>query len=194
MEQIPEHLNTPEHLTFHKETGCLLLDINQDIFSSERNILEGIASEYGLVPKEDLHITVIGNQHGQKIMSILNKKPEQEKNALLEEIHTVAEQTDWSFSLLPTDVYRVERGYTYKDPETKEKKWEQRIAIVQAVSVPNITSFYERLNMILGTEITPQPMHVTLYTGGTDPERSKKGIGVNSTEEFFALRPAQILV
>ncbi|NTV21996.1 MAG: hypothetical protein HGB03_00285 [Candidatus Yonathbacteria bacterium] len=194
MEQIPEHLNTPEHLTFHKETGCLLLDINQDIFSSERNILEGIASEYGLVPKEDLHITVIGNQNGQKIMSILNKKPEHEKDALLEEMHVVAEQTDWSFSLLPTDVYRVEKGYAYKDPETKEPKKEHRIAIVQAVSVPGVDSFFKKLNDMLGTEMAPQPMHVTLYTGGTDPERSKKGIGVNSIEEFFALRPAQILV
>jgi len=194
MERIPECIHTPERGVFNEENGCVLLDIAPDIFASERDVLENVALEYGLTRKNDLHITVVGYQNGQRIMSILNKKSDAEKAVLSQEIHDLVVATDWSFSLLPKDVYRVERGYTYKDPETREPKKEHRIAIVQAVSVPAIVSFYERINAILGTELVPQPMHVSLYAGGSDPERSKKGIAVNSTEEFFALRPAQILV
>ena len=52
--------------------------------------------------------------------------------------------------------------------------------------------FYEKLNGILGSNLEAPPAHVTLYTNGTDKEKAKMGIGINSEAELAQLNPELI--
>jgi hypothetical protein len=60
------------------------------------------------------------------------------------------------------------------------------------VEVQNLVEFYNRLNEIthLGFEIPPT--HVTLFTRGSDEFGSKRGIGVDTWQDFEYLKPVEL--
>jgi len=62
------------------------------------------------------------------------------------------------------------------------------------VEIPFLVGFYDSLNKMLKTNLRYPLEHVTLFTRGTNPERSKMGIGINSEIDFFELSPICIKV
>ncbi|NVN97039.1 hypothetical protein HXX01_02285 [Candidatus Nomurabacteria bacterium] len=96
----------------------------------------------------------------------------------------MAYSTDWSYSLLDV-FYKVSKEY--RDTDKRE-------SIIQMTTIPCLVDFYDELNKILKTNLRYPLEHVTLFTKGTDLERSKMGIGINSEIDFFGLNPVCLKV
>ena len=174
----------PKSVHFDKEKATCLLAIDETSIS-----LTGLhqkALGQGFEKKKEFHITVIGFQTGAKILEALTKHPD--KGSALAAIETLAKETDWSFST-KDGVYQVAKDYTFSNGSH-----EHREAFLQTLTLPALKDFYERINEMLGTNFESPPVHVTLYTKGSDREKSRMGIGINSEAEFKALNPKPVTI
>lgn len=175
---------------FDQEKGTVLLPVDERVFDFAR--LHEAAEREGFQKKDTFHITIVGFRHASKIKEVLNKFVGLERENLMTEIRTLLYRTDWSFSL-KADQFRISKEYAKSDPtNTNVPTREMRASYVQMVSLPALEGFYNDLNTILGTDLKPPLAHVTLYTNGQDPERSKMGIGIDSYEDFMRMNPEPI--
>lgn len=159
---------------FNPETYTLLLEVNGDLPVFDTGDLELEAKRRGFEKKKELHITVLGFRNGKKVKEALEKIPD--KEGVIEEIVSMAEEMDWAFEPLP-EKYFISNN--------------SRESIIQMVKLENMGHFFDRLNEMLGTNIETPPAHITLYTKGTD-EKSYMGIGIDSWTEFKNLNPRPI--
>lgn len=167
-------------LSFFESNLTLLLNIKEDDIGLQR--YQKISD--GFEQKSEFHITLIGNYVGRQIKNAINTFNLYYQYNAVEKIRTLAYETDWSYSLLNV-MYKVSKEY--KDTDKRE-------SVIQMVEVPCLVDFYDNLNKILKTNLMYPLAHVTLFTRGTNPERSKMGIGINSEIEFFELNPIYIKV
>lgn len=169
----------PMSVHFDKEKATCLLGIEET--SLHLTGLHQKALAQGFEKKKEFHITIIGFQTGAKILEVLARLPD--KNSALATIETLVKETNWSFSL-KNGLHHVAKDYTFSNGSH-----EHREAILQTADLPTLKSFYEKLNQILGTRFEVPPVHITLYTKGSDKEKSRMGVGINSEAEFRALNP-----
>lgn len=134
----------------------------------------------------------MGFKNGSEIKKILKQLPTEEQQVKLEEIQNLINSTDWSFT--PEEkIYHISKEYKTIDPKNKEVELSEiRESYIQRVQMKVMQDFYEKLNVILGSNLQSPPPHVTLYTNGTDKEKAKMGIGINSEEELLQLNPELI--
>tara|TARA_Y100000310_G_scaffold344885_1_gene460245 strand:- start:2043 stop:2579 length:537 start_codon:yes stop_codon:yes gene_type:complete len=175
-----------ENITFDEEKYLLLLNLNKAQVQVSDSI-EREARENGFQKKDEVHVTLIGFRVGSEIRGALTKLGDSRKRAIAE-IKELIERTNWDFEL-KQEFYHITKEYSLPRGQGGQDK---RESYVQMIEMPGIKSFYQELNNILGTNLEIQPTHVTLFTKGSDEERSKMGIGVNSWKEFELLSPRQI--
>lgn len=180
----------PESRSFDAKNNRLLLRINRDSFD-----LKGIketAEQQGYDEKNELHITVLGFKNGAEIKKILKKLSPEDQQAKATEIQALVDNTDWSFA--PEEgKYHITKEYKTPDPKNKGAELsETRESYIQKVHMQAMQDFYQKLNSILGSDLEAPPAHVTLYTNGTDKEKAKMGIGINSEAELAQLNPELI--
>lgn len=173
----------------NKEKFTLTLGVSQTDVDLEE--LKDKAQAEGFEPKEDFHITLIGFKPGKTILEALEKMPNHERIFKGNQIQKLIDNTDWSFEMLPKK-YHLKKEYQFKNYDTGEVIPKTRESYVQMIELKSIADFYEQLNKILRTNLEIQLPHLTLYTKGTDPEKSKMGIGINSEKELNELNPQQI--
>jgi hypothetical protein len=179
---------SPIKVTFD-DKKTLLVGINSaDLDLSEVKV---IAEERGLTPKVEQHVTVIGFKNGRAVDEALNRLPEEDRATRLSELTRLANETNWGFTLAP-ERYQIAKDYSvYKDGKPTGET-EHRTSIIQIVNMPGMAIFYEGLNKTLGTNLEAPPAHTTLFTGGSDPEKSERGIGINTSVELQAMNPELI--
>jgi AraC-like DNA-binding protein len=181
---------SPVKISFDNEKKTLLLDINRDALDL-RNISE-IAQQNGFTEKSEFHITVIGFKNGRAVNDALVKMSGLEKTNKLKEIDTLISSIDWRFILL-SERFHISKDYpVYEAGQISLKPAEHRESYIQMVSMPGMTVFYEKINTALGTTLEVPPAHTTLYTNGSDKEKSKMGIGINTMAELQGLGPVRI--
>jgi len=181
---------SPESKLFDTKNNTLLLHVKKDSF--DLSGIKEVAQEKGFDEKREFHITVLGFKNGGEIKKILKKLAPEEQQAKLSEIQALVDSTDWSF--MPEEGrYHISKEYKTLDPNNKGAEIsETRESYIQKVQMQAIQDFYKKLNGILGSSLEPPPPHVTLYTNGTDKEKAKQGIGINSEADFAQLSPELI--
>ena len=163
-------------IVFNKETATLLLRVPEPKWL---NRLEKVQKEYRLLKKEEFHITVIGTDTGEAILTKLNELEADKKEEKLGEIENLARQTRWAFC--PKCDYRfISKTYPPKDGHPEET----RSSIIQLVRIPAVTLFYKELNKMLSTNFPVPPPHVTLFTNSTREDKKLRGIGIYSEKDL----------
>ena len=190
LEERERKILAPESVSFDEGKNTLLLNLEKD--SVDLSALEELAQKNGFEAKGDFHITILGFKNGGEVKKALKTLPEAERQSKLLQIKSLAESTDWKFILEPQR-YHISKEYVIPDPKNKGAELrEQRESYIQMVSLPGMRIFYDQLNAILGTNLEAPPAHITLYTGGSDKEKSKMGIGINTQDEFQKLNPEAV--
>jgi hypothetical protein len=180
--EAKENIFNPESLNFNEETITLLLDIGRDQVDLES--LRETAIKNQMAPKNEFHITIIGNKNGEIIKEAIQDLPDDKKSDVAAMIKALAEEMDWHFSLIDEHLH-LAKDYTKTNPENPEEKINtHRESYIQLAAVPELEIFYQKLNNLLNLNMEVPPAHVTLYTGGSDIEDSKKGIGINTEAEL----------
>ena len=174
-------MNNPENKIFDEEKYTLMLNIDKQ--SIDLSDLQVIAKQNNFDEREEFHITIIGFRNGKEIGNVLDKLSSEDKQYELLRIKSLIDETDWSFEL-KSERYHISKEY----PRLKEL----RESYIQIVNLPIINEFYDKLNNILGTNLESPPPHITLYTSGSDREKSKIGIGINSENELSKMNPKPI--
>lgn len=162
-----------ETLSFSEEKLTLLLNIKKEDIDWKK--YQSVSK--GFEQKSECHITLIGNYGGRKIKNAINTFDLYYQYNAVEKIKALAYGTNWSYSFLNL-AHKISKDYSDTD---------KRESIIQIVEVPSLFQFYKDLNEMFNIRLEHPVEHVTLFTRGTDPEKSKMGIGINSEAEFFAL-------
>jgi hypothetical protein len=160
-------------LSFYEEKLTLLLNIKKEDIDWKK--YQSVSK--GFEQKSEFHITLIGNYGGRKIKNAINTFNLYYQYNAVEKIRALAYGTNWSYSFLNL-AHKMSKDYSVTD---------KRESIIQIVEVPGLVKFYNDLNEMLNIHLEYPLEHVTLFTRGTDPEKSKMGIGINSEIDFFAL-------
>lgn len=180
----------PQAIKFDENRKTLLLEVDKR--SLDLSKIENFALGKGFEKKEEFHITAFGfKDRGYAVNGIMTRMPQDKKITTLENIKQLIEKLDWSFTLRP-EFYWIAKDYTIPDHKNNNIIREHKESIIQMIDLPAMQSFYRELNSLLGTDFSPPPPHITLYTSGTNPETSKTGIGINSETEFRDLNPRLI--
>ncbi len=189
MKEIPERTEKPEknrNLAFYKERATLLLN-NIKPGKDSFNNFKDIAKEKSLLPKNEFHITLMGNKIGKVIREKLKVLSEEGKKELLSEIEKLYQSFNWQYSPVE-DYYYISKKY----PQTEEENEEERKSIIQVIDLPDIVPFYKKLNNLLETNFEVPFSHITLYTTSNKEDTKLIGIGIYSEKEFQDLNPEKI--
>ena len=155
--------------------GTILLPISKGslILPSQSLLLDGIE----FFQKPELHITLIGRKVGQALVAA-----DGGKGLVFDSIRELIAQTAWSI----VRSGRFVQLHKEKPVEGSSETINAR-SIVELVDLPGARDFFKEISQIAGSEITPPPFHMTIYTN-TDPE----GIGVSSEADLNLYREKDI--
>ncbi len=178
----------PPH--FNTEKCTVLLDVDARLIYTDT--LKVFAEQNGYSPKNEFHVTIIGYGQGKRIIEAFAPLSEAERSSRYDDIARLIKRTDWTIDS-KQQLWHARKEYDYNDHVTNERVHETRETILQPLTL-RLDEFYKSLSGIVGTEITSQFPHITLYTKGTDPVRSRVGIGINSEQEFQSLHPEPVVL
>jgi hypothetical protein len=154
----------------NEKTGSLLILLTKDgIGLSDGNV---VYRGRVFKPKEEVHITVVGSELGQKLIEMCSANHE-----IKERILRAITEVD-CFYRAQDEMYHVakDKQLTSADGESELLHAE---SIIRMVSVPGIQQFYKQLSTIAGIQLEMPPLHVTLYTYG-----DSRGIGLSNQAAF----------
>lgn len=182
-----EDLLAPESEAYNEKTQTLLLHLDPATIDLEQ--LHAAAEEHSMVPKGEFHITILGFSNGNEIKKIIKALPPESQGPMREKIKSLIEGTDWHFSIAPERFHMTEEYMVPGSGPDGTEQHAKKESYIQMVDLPGMEDFFKKLNALLGTAFEVPPAHVTMYTGGDDPETSKNGIGIKSQTEFFEFDP-----
>lgn len=146
--------------------GTVLIQLALDSFSLAQGSI--LAQGEYFTPKDELHVTLIGEKVGSLLQQQITRESETSKI-----IEKLFEDIDWSFEKTgPVHILsRLQKGSRQK-------------SIIMLVEMPGMAIFYQQLIALgLLPDKTPlPPAHVTLYT-----HNCSLGIGVPSDEALNTL-------
>ena len=160
-------------IRFSEENMTLLLDVKKEDIDLKK--YQSVSK--GFEQKSEFHITIIGFRGGKEIKKVLSSMSLSDQKIFIERIKTLACETNWNYSFINI-AHKISKDYSETD---------KRQSIIQIAEVCGLVQFYNDLNEMLNIHLEYPLEHVTLFTRGTDMEKSKMGIGINSEIEFFAL-------
>lgn len=173
-------------LTFNEGMATLLLNMHPD--QETFSWLKEKAVNEGLFQKSEFHITLIGRETGEIILTKLSNLAPEERERVLKQIDQLSSQFVWSFSQKP-EYYYISKEYV--DPEEPNIE-EERKSYIQVVDLPDLTPFYEKLNSLLNLNLEIPFPHITLFTESTLEKNRLRGIGIYSKDQFDSLNPQKI--
>lgn len=173
---------------FNSNSATALLNIDKRLVYTEE-ISDQVTAD-GFEPKSEFHTTIVGFRTGKAILEALKRLPSKIKIEKLKQINSLIESTDWTIASKPK-LYKISKEYKFTDRKTGSEKITNRTTIIQTLDLSGLNDFYDKLENIVDVKIKRQFPHLTLFTKGTDAE-SKKGIGIDSEEDFLALNPEPV--
>jgi hypothetical protein len=171
-----------ENLKFNRGIDTLLLGITPNKFTLEN--LKLLAEEKGLTQKSEFHATIIGSDTGDVIKEKLQILSPDEKTKLVQVIEELANEFNWSYTPLD-EYYLISKIY---------EEQEKRSSLIQVIDLPDLTSYYLKLNELLGTTFSLPFPHITLFTTSTKEEKKLRGIGIYSKDQLSELNAEKIEV
>lgn len=179
-------------IEFDEKKGILLVNVDKDSVDIQK--VREVAKKMGLIEKDEIHVTVIGNDTAETILASLEKLPEDERIKTLSQIQEFARRTNWKFNF-KSEFYYIKKAYN--DPDQNNPNQiipEIRESIIQIVDTENLKEFYDQLREITGLQLEAPLPHVTLFTISTREDKKKRGIGIYSEKDFGLLNPEKIKV
>ena len=185
-----ESKKVPVEVAFSSESATLILNIDSQI--PNLGIKRKEAEQLGLLEKNEFHLTVIGYDTGDEILSAISDLSEKEKEEKINEISKLSESIEWE-AVLKNDFYYICKDYNYPDEDDPEVEIsEKRESIVQIAEINGMDEFYQKLNLLLDKQFKVPLSHITLYTNSDREDRKLTGIGIYSEEQFEELDPKKI--
>ncbi len=182
----------PLDIKFDEKKGTFLLGVDRNSVDMQR--AGEVAKKRGLIEKDEIHLTVIGNNTAEVILASLEKFSEYERIKMLSQIQELARGVNWRFSFKP-EFYYIKKIYNDLDPNNPNQTIpEIRESIIQIVDTENLKEFYDQLKEITGLQLEAPLPHVTLFTTSTRKDKKKRGIGIYSEKDFGSLNPEKIKV
>ncbi|MFA6355346.1 MAG: hypothetical protein WCW65_02900 [Candidatus Paceibacterota bacterium] len=148
------------------------------------SFIENIAVREGFKRQKERHITILY----YPIQKVFENVPDEIREKRIEEINDLLKTFEWKFK--PTDIYKIERKGYFSDSDILE----HRESYINLVEMPDIEVFYNKLNLLLKSNLPIQFTHITLFTKGERVGASFYGIPVPSVEEFNNFNPRKIRV
>lgn len=170
-------------ITFNQNRCEVLINVSSD--KTGVHLVEVFAVEHNLLPKNEFHVTLVGGKTSLKIVEILGKLSEEEREEKIKQITDLAENVDRQIIFM-NKFYYLNRQYNDPDPNDPAKTIpEVRETIIQLVDVPQLREFYDKLKDLLGlTEPIESLPHVTIYSNSTREDKKQRGIGIYSNEDL----------
>ncbi len=159
-----------------KYTALLPVEKNKITFQP----IEEYARVNNFIEKEELHITLIGFKTGKALLDIRNLLAPEMQGKFDTFLKDLLEKIDWNFK---------EKGEYHH----MVKKFPNGDTCIEFVLMPEIEFLYRSINEITGQTFETPPPHITLFTKGTDPIKSKMGIGIYSQADFESYNPQKII-
>jgi hypothetical protein len=175
----------PVELKFYsdKATAILVIDKKNINFAAKKEQ----ADKLGLLPKEELHFTIIGSDTGETILAQLANLSEAERNKTLDQINKLLQSFGWK-TTFTNDFHYLQKIYNEPDFPGEEK----RRSIIQLAKIDQLEKFYHKLNLLLGANFSTPLPHVTIYTYSNREDKKLRGIGIYSQKDFDNLKPEKI--
>jgi hypothetical protein len=172
-------------VTFNKEKITLLLNI--EVERSAIDKVSGEALSRKLLPKDEFHITLIGNSMGEIIKENISQLSMGDQTKILLKIENLVNEFSWNF-MLKDEYYYVSKTY----PKTADFEEEKRESIIELIELDDANKFYVRLNELLDTNFVLPFPHITLFTNSSREDRVLYGIGIASEEDLRSLKPERV--
>ncbi|MES2630366.1 MAG: hypothetical protein V4611_00195 [Patescibacteria group bacterium] len=152
----------------YADEANLLLDVPMNLLNIPASLVNK-SMEEGYRPKDEYHITIIGRDLAEQIITL----------GLNEDIKKLIDATSWSIEFKPR----------YIELAKDDDEGIHRQSIIQIVFVPQAAHFYDKLESIMNLPISRPPEHITLFTKNYD-----KGIGLYSEDDLnsFKVRELEI--
>ncbi len=167
-------------IKYSPDIATLIIDLPATAIDLENT--KHIAGAVGLNQKPEFHVTIIGNNTGQELLSSFQGLKFSERCEKLIEIGKLAKSFDWNITLKP-DTYVIEKQY----PDG-----ELRTSIIQKAQCDNVVPFYQGLEELTGLKFELPFLHATLFTTSTNEINANTGIGIYSDQDFKSLNPQRI--
>ncbi|MBI3957038.1 MAG: hypothetical protein HY340_03550 [Candidatus Kerfeldbacteria bacterium] len=167
--------------------GTVKYGLDRDLLSTEKTM--SFAQERGYEPKSEFHVTLIGFRNGKKIREALKRLAPDRQRQTIGRINDLIAETDWTITNAEQQLMHITKDYVVVDQDRQERSRETRESVIQLLQLRGTEIFYQKINEMLGTSLEAPPTHLTLFTKGTDPERSRSGIGIETPSELEQLRP-----
>lgn len=142
----------------------------------------------GFREQTDRHITIIGATSQKKIKKALSKFTIEKQKKLIKEIKNLLKGLKWQYKQEPKIYLISEKKCFNKDGNIIE----HRKAYIRPIKMPDMKTFYTKLNILLQSRIPVQFPHITLFTKGERPNPDYYGIGISSKTNFKRLHPKYI--
>ncbi len=150
------------------------------------SVIENKALEEGFRKQDKRHITILSGSTKKLLENILSKLSEKEKKNILGTIKNILESLEWKYKL--KEIYRIKKtGYI-----DNQNILENRESYVNLIDMPDMNTFYQKINLLLKTKLPIQVPHITLFTKGERKNPNWYGIPISSAEEFKNLKPQKI--
>jgi hypothetical protein len=157
-------------LTF-KEEKCVLL-VNIEMEHTVPDYVNLFARENNFNKKNELHITIIGNSEGKKLLSKIDNKK-------IENLRKLINESDWSYDS-SNEFFHIKKQYQDGAKES----------IIELVKIVQLEKNLEAISKVIGQEISVPFTHITLFTKN---DNEGYGIGVSSHNEFLNLKVGKIV-
>ena len=155
--------------------GTILLPINKALLRLPGESVT--IDEIQFSQKPEVHVTLVGRKVGE-----LLTKADGGLGLVFDSIRRIIDETPWSIS----QSSRYIQLHKVKPIEGSIETIDAR-SIIELVNIAGAEDFYRKLSKIVGTEVLPPPLHMTIFTN-TDPE----GIGVASEADLLKYREKDI--
>jgi len=117
-------MNLPARVLFRSDYCTAMLLIGNEYIDLSGKKSE--AKRFGLLPKDEFHITIIGSETGEGILNYLDILERSEKNKIVENLQNLCESFPWKISLID-EYYYVKKYYNdNSDVGAKQFKIEKR--------------------------------------------------------------------
>ncbi len=141
-----------------------------------------VAAENGVFEKPEFHISVLVAKSAQTAWRAIAARSDADLTSSLESLF---KSYKWEYE--PTSEYfSHEHAYTKSEliENGEDVPPHTRRSVVQKVALPDLSPFYLKVSKMLGTQLPVPVPHITLFAWSDYEPYKRRGIGINSAEEF----------
>lgn len=148
--------------TVYPKEKTIILELDTPSVSAS---MSAYARTHGFIPKKEYHLTLVG--YGPAVSFI-------EKNISVEILESIGKSV--LFSITPQNKFSICKKVYTLDTDERE-------SIIQHITLDGLETFKEKILETTGIHVDILP-HITLFVKDSEKNKERKGIGINSNNEY----------